>query len=221
MSESYNFESSRETFFNHLLLELSDSKGIDELVNSEDYDSDNLQVELKINGVILLTKDFNKILDEWENRIADSVRAEDNYISKDQSATVNAENLLKLKLGEAYDALSRLQDLDIGTEDDILEYEYMIRRRDEDHAFLKGEFDKLLLDVHTLRPVPWYSDLELHKYDHETAHYYFDEIDMAGQTNRISRVYLPARAIYDKEFRKEYLSGVLSVSINPYEQYKG
>ena len=63
MSEEYDFEKSgeRNSFFNHLLL----SSEVRKLVNRGGFDSSNLNVELKINGVTVRIQDFNEVLTNY------------------------------------------------------------------------------------------------------------------------------------------------------------
>lgn len=107
MTELFDIDSER-SFFHHLVLG-SSTADVEAVCSSENYDSSRMEVELKINGVLLRLEDFNSVMENWADRIEDQVKEKYNYLKEESSVNEQAKKLLKDKLSKAYDILMEIE----------------------------------------------------------------------------------------------------------------
>ena len=107
--ESYNAKDSIDepTYFNHLML----GGEVRELTSKEDFDPENLQVDLRINGEVVVIKDFNEVLKDWGSRIERQVADKVQLNASEEEVKRRAKALVKEKLGDVMEKMSGLEDL--------------------------------------------------------------------------------------------------------------
>ena len=96
----------KNTYFNIFLLG-GELKGLTEC---PDWDSSEMTIELKINGISVRVEDFNRVLEGWSGRLEGQIKSKLAYLSKEQSVNDNAKVLLEEKLGKAYSILQDIED---------------------------------------------------------------------------------------------------------------
>ena len=108
--EKYSFVSSDPSYINHLLLDGE----IDQLVKAPGFDPKNLQVELKVNGFVVRVEDFNRVLKDWGNRIAQQVTEQyqqrvAELEDEERAVARSAEQLLVQRLGSLEEMIDDLR----------------------------------------------------------------------------------------------------------------
>lgn len=104
MSEKYSFNEKHRPFEFFLL-----GGEVKELTKQDNFDPENLSVELKINGVDVRIEDFNKVLEGWFDRVESSAKERVDYDNFDKEVKLAAETLVKEKMGKVYDLLSDVE----------------------------------------------------------------------------------------------------------------
>jgi hypothetical protein len=94
----------KNTWFSHLVLD-SDREPLDKLSGKYSEHEDHVEVELKINGVPLRVEDFNKVLDEWSDRIGDLCKEQLDYLNTEEAVVTKAEQLITEKLDNIHQIL--------------------------------------------------------------------------------------------------------------------
>ncbi len=107
MAEKYDAKNGidKNTFFNHLLL----SGELSELTKRDDFNSSDLEVDLRINGVQVKIEDFNNVLEDWSNRIAGQLKDELKLNESRDAVVQKAEDLIKSRLGNIFYKLEEVE----------------------------------------------------------------------------------------------------------------
>ena len=112
MSEQINMKESG--FWFKTLVLGADRDKLLEVRDAEEYDWSNLKVELNIDGVVVLAKDFEDVMSGYAERIRRN--ALDGYINSDSidrfdgDVLIAAEELLAKRLGKVKDLLEKMED---------------------------------------------------------------------------------------------------------------
>ena len=107
-TETYDFLKDTRCYFKHLLLE-SNADKINMLTGQEGFDSSNLTVKLEVNGITLRVEDFNDIMENWGSSLISKVEEKWEYNQSEKAVIAKAEELIKGKLANAYEALSDIE----------------------------------------------------------------------------------------------------------------
>ena len=97
----------KPTMFSHLVLDVG-SDNLTPVVKVEGYDIRNVQVELRLNGHPVRVEEFNNVMEDWAERIGDSIKKELEYHKNKEAVVEKAKELLDNKMGEVYDFLNRV-----------------------------------------------------------------------------------------------------------------
>lgn len=93
----------------HLLFE-SDRDKVHELVNQEEYNPKSVHLKLEVNGVVMRSEDFVKVLDEWGERIENQIKEKLGYYEKEEAVAERAEEIIRDKLSEVFEVLQDIED---------------------------------------------------------------------------------------------------------------
>ena len=107
-TEKYNFEKDNKSYFQTLLLG-SDTDSINELTSQEDFDPDNLEVKLEVNGMVVRVEDFNNLLSRWGELVLNNIKEKLEYQKSQEAVVEKAEDLIKGKLGNVQEVLNDIE----------------------------------------------------------------------------------------------------------------
>ena len=78
--------------------------------NLGEFDSSELEISLTINGVSVRTGDFNKVMDDWEERIIKYLEEKMGVLKEEDSVEERAIALLKKKCHDAMELLYSIEE---------------------------------------------------------------------------------------------------------------
>ena len=109
MSEKYDFckeDTGPSTWFNHLLLQ----SDVRKVADTKGFNSRDMTITLNVNGVDILIEDFNQVLDQWSDRIAEDIKRKLEFMKEDKAVEDKARQLVEDKLGNIMSTLTDMED---------------------------------------------------------------------------------------------------------------
>jgi len=109
MTEQYDFMANNGecTFFNTLLLE---SENVEKMLRMPNFNSRDMTVDLKVNGVTIKVQNFNEYMNGWYGRVKEEISEELGLLEKSDAVMVAAEKMLKDKCADAMEILQSIED---------------------------------------------------------------------------------------------------------------
>lgn len=99
---------SKSELFQYLIL-TSSVDIVDKLASKEGFDSSKLNIELSINGVDMKIGTLENALSRYYDNIEDYLKRQLEYFQSEEAVKEKAEELIKEKIGNAYEALQELE----------------------------------------------------------------------------------------------------------------
>lgn len=88
----------------------SNKETINKLINIPGYDSENLLIELTINGIEIRTEQFHDLINQLTNDIEQQVKSKLDYDERQLSIEEHANDILNEKLGNLKNLIDQLED---------------------------------------------------------------------------------------------------------------
>jgi hypothetical protein len=80
-----------------------------ELVDQEGFDSGDIKVEIKLNGIDFSPEDFNAILEDWHSQTVSGVKRHLDFNKSEEAVKVMARKLIEDKMSRAREVLDNLE----------------------------------------------------------------------------------------------------------------